>query len=486
MSSEEFDAKCPHCKTELSVPIELKGTMAPCPNCNKVFLLNPALRVRRELATAISPNQNSLQPANNGAIGSTCPHCNANISPTAIVCTNCGVIVKTGKKIDKVRQLVHPQFNILSAIVVPVLLASVIGGGAWYYSHYRNEKAEEMRIAPQIDNERIAKEQAEQQRLAKEQDKLKEEQDKLKEEQDKLKEERLRVESLHTQAEKDRQAVLAKARTLVIQISSNELNNLQEADKALKNLQKEPESVVALRKISTTATDCSDPDVKAVLLIVSVFAELSRGDYKMAESAMAYLKEKIPESPYLAQIKISKFQLPCTHCRNGDIRTPCSACQGSGRCVTCSGRGRRSSTKNPNLSLAGPRDIGARTYPERTYQDCKVCKGSGQCQTCKGNSFMSTKCTFCKGTRAEGCNAKLASQELMRFLKEKAIPFVDTRLLDAKGLIIFEGTEITPAERDLILAERERTPNESVRRPNESVRRPNESVRRPNESVRHR
>jgi hypothetical protein len=350
----------------------------------------------------------------------------------------------------------------------PVALLLLIGGGVWYYCHDRNEKAEKARIAQQVDNERMAIEKAEQQRLAKEQEKLKEEakeQAKLKEEQAKREEERLRAETIRTQAEKDRQAALAKARTPVIQVSITELNNLQGADNALKTLLKEPESVVALQKISTVATDCSDPDVKSVLTIVNVYAELSRGNLKMAESAMAYLKDKVPDSPYLAQVKIPEFKLPCAHCQNGEIQTRCSVCKRSnGSCVQCFGRGTVASKKDPMLTLAGPRDVYSSSFGQTVYVTCKTCNGSGKCPGCKGTGFLNTKCTYCDGTGTSGINVEKAHNVLTNFLGDKAISVVHAHLLDAKGLILFEEREMTPAEKDLILAEREKRSNGSLSR----------------------
>jgi len=72
----EFD--CPYCDERLSLWDELAGTKGTCPKCKKDIVV---------------PNPKGVYAM------MSCPHCNGEVSASAVICTRCGTDLKHGTKL---------------------------------------------------------------------------------------------------------------------------------------------------------------------------------------------------------------------------------------------------------------------------------------------------------------------------------------------------------------------------------------------------
>jgi predicted RNA-binding Zn-ribbon protein involved in translation (DUF1610 family) len=89
MPEAEFDVVCSNCRTELTVPSEMKGQQSSCPNCHVTIRLMPKLELKRVVVTQ--------QPAQQ-SVTLKCPGCGVVMLPTAVICTGCGLDLRTGQR----------------------------------------------------------------------------------------------------------------------------------------------------------------------------------------------------------------------------------------------------------------------------------------------------------------------------------------------------------------------------------------------------
>ena len=118
----------------------------------------------------------------------------------------------------------------------------------------------------------------------------------------------------------------------------------------------------------------------------------------------------------------------CPECDgSGIVKSRCTACDGSGRCGRCGGRG----------SISVPRLAG--TMTERPPMKCPSCQGSGHCASCNGGT-KETRHAPCNGTgRRISRESCLAAFELHRAnAREEAFAIIQKE----KGL----GDGVSPAE----------------------------------------
>lgn len=110
--TNEINVRCSHCGREFTAPRD--ATAVSCPECGKVVALNlaqsaaaPTLKVRR--GEPIGP-------------GNPCPSCGQNIPPGAVLCTNCGFDLRTGRPVGGLPFWKQRQVALVAAAVIVILL----------------------------------------------------------------------------------------------------------------------------------------------------------------------------------------------------------------------------------------------------------------------------------------------------------------------------------------------------------------------------
>jgi len=83
--------ECPACKKKLMAPERLAGKRAKC-SCGAVVSVPPLAKQDKEPLDALLTGETAGK--------STCPSCDADMPPGAVLCTACGYNVKTGKRVQ--------------------------------------------------------------------------------------------------------------------------------------------------------------------------------------------------------------------------------------------------------------------------------------------------------------------------------------------------------------------------------------------------
>ncbi len=138
----DISYRCPYCRAPLSSPSTVVGAKANCPNCDRVIEVPersaPALAHRQQAGSpsAVVRGPESLPE------GRRCPQCAAAAPPTAIMCTNCGTDLRTGKPLSKRARSVN------GTLVFWICFAALValGAGGWYVWKQR-KTAEFARVA---------------------------------------------------------------------------------------------------------------------------------------------------------------------------------------------------------------------------------------------------------------------------------------------------------------------------------------------------
>lgn len=96
---------CPKCKKPLTAPDSMAGKKVKCPGCQAVMNVPagiPAYQGETKLAVKTSAPPPAPQapapPAARG--GNACPKCKKGLPEDAIICTDCGINIRTGEKLN--------------------------------------------------------------------------------------------------------------------------------------------------------------------------------------------------------------------------------------------------------------------------------------------------------------------------------------------------------------------------------------------------
>ena len=83
---------CPHCTQQLAYVSSVKGETILCPACKKEIVLS---------AGSGTPEQKSPSPSASGSDVSSdsCPACGTKLPVKSVICVNCGLNIKTGKRL---------------------------------------------------------------------------------------------------------------------------------------------------------------------------------------------------------------------------------------------------------------------------------------------------------------------------------------------------------------------------------------------------
>ena len=227
--------------------------------------------------------------------------------------------------------------------------------------------------------------------------------------------------------------------------ATNGVEALDEGERVLTRLKQEPTDVVAIKQLPGLFAAAMNDDVKGVLCATYSLACLGFGNVENATKATQALAKQCPDSPYLNRLKFGLYLDACPDCLGkGTVLIECPQCHGGGKCNGCKGS-RTIETFAAQWTFGQPR-------PHNTVQ-CPTCKGTGLCKKCGGVGQINDKCSKCTGS-GQVFSAELAKKGYIAFL-DLAIPVVHAQSMVAKGLITFEGQEVTPGQRDAIIALRQ-------------------------------
>ena len=99
---------CPHCQQRIEAESGYAGTQITCPSCQGSFVV-PASTVvpkivpvmaRTALTVAAAPSAPPVSAPQHPDTAAGCPSCGAALSRGAILCTNCGYNLKTGRRMQ--------------------------------------------------------------------------------------------------------------------------------------------------------------------------------------------------------------------------------------------------------------------------------------------------------------------------------------------------------------------------------------------------
>src|SRR5207237_4972274 len=99
--------QCPTCQKKLHAAVDGAGKKVKCPGCGTVFVLPvagaanppPPQPVRTAKAAVPEPPQGSAGVSSPEVAAQNCPSCHAPLNAGAALCVNCGLDLRTGKKL---------------------------------------------------------------------------------------------------------------------------------------------------------------------------------------------------------------------------------------------------------------------------------------------------------------------------------------------------------------------------------------------------
>lgn len=124
---------CPGCQKKLSLPTEAAGKRLKCPGCGTVFALPAAAPAAPRPPQgaqnsnvrlgASAPSVARSEPAGlPAAAAKNCPSCQAQLSVEAAICVNCGLDLRSGKKL-------HSPLPLTPSSSLPIVLIAGVGIG---------------------------------------------------------------------------------------------------------------------------------------------------------------------------------------------------------------------------------------------------------------------------------------------------------------------------------------------------------------------
>lgn len=232
-------------------------------------------------------------------------------------------------------------------------------------------------------------------------------------------------------------AVFAASCLIAVTMSaqaSDSVDVLQAFQNTCSQLLAVPPTAASLKCLSTYAKEVQDADLKAAVLATYAMGLICCDQAQDAYKIVQHLKQDYPMTPHLVLFQGSQYLADCPKCSgSGTAEGRCSQCGGRGTCKGCGGRG-----TTMEFNQAGA--------------TCKACQGSRQYPACQGSRRETVKCPLCFGKR------QIASKELMKSAYVKLIQQTQALALEhereAKGLILFEGQWVTPADKQKELDKR--------------------------------
>jgi len=180
---------------------------------------------------------------------------------------------------------------------------------------------------------------------------------------------------------------------------------LTEAEEICRALAKNSDDKVLLKKLNSVMLKVKDDEQRARFVASFGLGALLVGASKEAAAARDYLDKNHPTSPYRQKLSADSLNDKCTKCNGTGVqKTNCRACNGSGKCPTCHGRG-----------YVQVQKIGGGTRRGKC-----ACGGSGKCKACGGTGKVSRTCTACRG-KGTAFSREKARAVYIALLREKEI-----------------------------------------------------------------
>ena len=180
---------------------------------------------------------------------------------------------------------------------------------------------------------------------------------------------------------------------------------LTEAEEICRALAKNSDDKVLLKKLNSVMLKVKDDEQRARFVASFGLGALLVGASKEAAAARDYLDKNHPTSPYRQKLSADSLNDKCTKCNGTGVqKTNCRACNGSGKCPTCHGRG-----------YVQVQKIGGGTRRGKC-----ACGGSGKCKACGGTGKVSRTCTACRG-KGSAFSREKARAVYVALLREKEI-----------------------------------------------------------------
>jgi len=91
---------CPKCQAEFTGSGQLTEQESECPDCQQNVLLRRQLKLKSASITPDVIPPKPVDPAESATVNSKCPSCGVPIEQDTVICVNCGLDLRTGKKIQ--------------------------------------------------------------------------------------------------------------------------------------------------------------------------------------------------------------------------------------------------------------------------------------------------------------------------------------------------------------------------------------------------
>ncbi len=155
------------------------------------------------------------------------------------------------------------------------------------------------------------------------------------------------------------------------------------SDPILAGLRDQPMNPVLLREVKAAIPNTADSATRCRLGVLYALGSLASGNAAEGLATRTQLAKAFPGHELLQELADDRISAPCQTCNGGQVKDPCPACQGTGKCRICKGTGFQTLT-----GLGEPRQV-----------KCMYCTDKrGACKTCQGKGGFLKACPACAGT----------------------------------------------------------------------------------------